>query len=347
MFGYLRTIWAIMVVVGHIFWVGDFGRFAVFGFYILSGYLMTYVVQNNYGYTRSSKIRFTTNRFLRLFPGYWFACTVTIFILFFLGPFHNEKYSVMLLPDSALSIFANFTMIFPHWLPSQIEPRLSPASWALTVELFFYGAIILGASKTLFRTYLWLGLSVFFVLVTYALGLFWHARYFSIPAGSLPFSLGALIFFMIKENKTRFIPKILTEHPFTLFMLMFLTALFVSITITKGLPLWLMEILFYCSMVFSFFLVLSLAMGKPFISSFPKSLDKKLGDYSYPFYLLHYQATLIASYIIFGQASTFKGNVTLTAVLLIFSILLMLSIFVIYWIERPIDKLRNKIRNTT
>jgi peptidoglycan/LPS O-acetylase OafA/YrhL len=50
MFGALRTIWASMVVFGHIFWLSDFGRFAVFGFYILSGYLMTYVMHQSYGY---------------------------------------------------------------------------------------------------------------------------------------------------------------------------------------------------------------------------------------------------------------------------------------------------------
>ena len=345
MFGSLRTAWAIMVVVGHIFWVSDFGRFAVFGFYILSGYLMTYVMQNSYGYAHSSKIKFAKNRFLRLFPAYWLACTTTILLILLLGLSEDGKYAIIFIPDTITSIFGNFTLVFPHWMPNQIEPRLSPATWALTVELFFYTAIALGASKTINRTYIWVALSLVFILATYGLDLFWHARYFSIPAGSLPFSLGALIFFLVKDNKTKFIPAVLVNYPLTLFGTMLAIAIFVSITITKGLPLWAMEILFYCSLIISFLLVLSLAMGKPFTSFIPKALDKKLGDFSYPFYLLHYQAAAIASYIIYGQVTVFKGSITINSVLLTFTALFLLSLIIIKWVDNPIEKLRTKIKN--
>lgn len=347
MFGTVRTIWALMVVIGHIFWVSDFGRFAVFGFYILSGFLMTYVMQENYGYSHASKIKFAVNRFLRLFPAYWLACAITILIILILGNSEDGKYAIMTIPDTALSIIANLTLIFPHWMPSQVEPRLSPATWALTVELFFYSVIALGASKTLVRTYIWLALSVLFILVTFMLDLFWHARYFSIPAGSLPFSLGALIYFLVKENKTKFVPPVLISSPLALFAAMFAIAIFVSVTITKGLPLWAMEVLFYCSMFFSFFLILSLAMGKPFTLFISKGLDKKFGDFSYPFYLLHYQAAAISSYLIFGQTTVFKGNTTLIAILTTFTILLLLSYVAIKWVDNPIEKLRSKIKNIT
>jgi peptidoglycan/LPS O-acetylase OafA/YrhL len=345
MFGTLRTLWAIMVVVGHIFWVSDFGRFAVFGFYILSGYLMTYVMQNSYGYAYSAKIKFSKNRFLRLFPAYWLACITTILLIILLGLPDDGKYAIMFIPETVIAIWGNFTLIFPHWMPNQIEPRLSPATWALTVELFFYTAIALGASKNMKRTCVWVTISLIFILATYALGLFWHARYFSLPAGSLPFSLGALIFFLVKDNKTKFIPDFLVNYPLALFAAMMAIAIFVSITITRGLPLWAMEILFYCSLMISFLLVLSLAMGKPFTAFIPRALDKKLGDFSYPFYLLHYQAAAIASYIIFGQVTVFKGSITISSVLLTFTLLLLLSLIIIKWVDNPIEKLRTKIKN--
>ena len=306
---------------------------------------MTYVMQENYGYAKTSKIKFAINRFLRLFPSYWLACAITIVIVVILGGSESGKYSIMTIPDTALSILANLTLIFPHWMPSQVEPRLSPATWALTVELFFYTVIALGASKTLYRTYIWLAISVLFVIATYYLGLFWHARYFSIPAGSLPFSLGALIFFLVKEKRTKFIPHVLISSPIALFAGMFTIAIFVSITITRGLPLWAMEILFYCSMFFSFFLILSLAMGKPFTSFISKSRDKMLGDFSYPFYLLHYQAAAISSYLMFGQIAVFKGNTSFVAILATITILLFLSYIAIKWVDSPIEKLRTKIKN--
>ncbi|MBA6265145.1 acyltransferase [Colwellia sp. Bg11-12] len=345
MFGTLRTIWALMVVVGHIFWVGEFGRFAVFGFYILSGFLMTYVMQKNYGYSLNSKTKFAKNRFLRLFPSYWLACIITILLIALFGNSDNGKYAIMTVPDTVFSIITNLTLIFPHWMPNQIEPRLSPATWALTVELFFYAAIALGVSKTLYRTYVWVALSVLFIVATYALGLFWHARYFSIPAGSLPFSLGALIFFMVKENKTKLIPQVLINYPLYLFGAMLSIAIFVSITITKGLPIWAMEILFYCSLFFSFLLVLSLAMGKPFLPFVSKTIDKKLGDFSYPFYLLHYQAAMISSYLILGKITVFRGNTNLLSVLMTLAILILLSLITIKWVDSPIEKLRTKIKN--
>jgi len=133
--------------------------------------------------------------------------------------------------------------------------------------------------------------------------------------------------------------------PLTLLVTMTAIAIFVSITIPKGLPLWAMETLFYCSVIISFFLILSLAMGKPFTSFIPKSLDKKLGDFSYPFYLLHYQAAAITSYMIYGQVTVFKGSLTTTSVVLTFSILFLLSLIIIKWIDNPIEKLRTKIRN--
>lgn len=52
MFGTYRTLLAIMLIFLHLGGMPVIGSFAVFGFYILSGYLMTLIMQNNYGYIR-------------------------------------------------------------------------------------------------------------------------------------------------------------------------------------------------------------------------------------------------------------------------------------------------------
>jgi peptidoglycan/LPS O-acetylase OafA/YrhL len=340
MFGTLRTIWALMVVIGHIFWLSDFGRFAVFGFYILSGYLMTYVMHNSYGYSKAGQKKFAINRFLRLYPAFWTAGIFSLLIIYYWGGNANT----FTLPDSVPAIFGNITMIFPHWMPSQVEPRLSPATWALTVELFFYAAIVLGASKTRKRTYYWVALSVIYIIASYTLGLYWHARYFSIPAGSLPFSLGALIFFLSQQKSIRFIPQSWLTSPFILFSISLSTALITSFAITKSLPLWIMETIFYICMAINFLLVLALATGKEFIKGFSIKLDKKIGEYSYPFYLLHYQAAAFAGLILFGQATLIKGNITIGSFLLTFIILSLMSVIIIKLIDSPIEKIRRKIR---
>ena len=68
MFGTYRTLLALMVVFLHLGGVSVLGGYAVFGFYILSGYLMTYIMQKNYGYSRLGQARYAINRMLRIYP---------------------------------------------------------------------------------------------------------------------------------------------------------------------------------------------------------------------------------------------------------------------------------------
>ena len=51
MFGTYRTLLALMIVALHLGGVPVIGGYAVFGFYILSGYLMTLIMQTSYGYS--------------------------------------------------------------------------------------------------------------------------------------------------------------------------------------------------------------------------------------------------------------------------------------------------------
>ena len=51
MFGTYRILLAIMVVLLHYADVPMIGQYAVFAFFSLSGYLMTFIMQQNYGYT--------------------------------------------------------------------------------------------------------------------------------------------------------------------------------------------------------------------------------------------------------------------------------------------------------
>lgn len=79
----------------------------------------------------------------------------------FVRDFHSSIYY----PDDLASILRNLFLFFP----SLEGPRLTPPSWALTVEIFFYIAIGLGLSATMFSTVLW-----FFLSIGYALALIRH-----------------------------------------------------------------------------------------------------------------------------------------------------------------------------
>lgn len=75
------------------------------------------------------------------------------------------------------------------------QPQLVPTSWAVANELIFYALIGLGISKTLLRTWIWFICSLVYWLLVSTYGLDNFYLYFSPLAGSLPFALGALIYF--------------------------------------------------------------------------------------------------------------------------------------------------------
>ena len=57
MFGTLRTILALMVAAGHLTDQWQIGTYAVFAFYIISGYLMTLIMHESYGFTGAAQQR--------------------------------------------------------------------------------------------------------------------------------------------------------------------------------------------------------------------------------------------------------------------------------------------------
>ena len=156
MFGIFRTILALLVVTGHLFSPSSLGTFAVFGFYILSGYLMTYIMQNTYAYNMLGQKKFLLNRTLRIYPSYWFAALLSLVLLLYCGEKITEFKRTIYLPENSVEVLQNIFLVFFN----SSRPRLSPATWALTVELFYYVCICFGASKTPTITASWFFLSV-------------------------------------------------------------------------------------------------------------------------------------------------------------------------------------------
>jgi peptidoglycan/LPS O-acetylase OafA/YrhL len=344
MLGTLRLLLALMVVVGHLYWLTDIGRHAVFGFYALSGYLMTMVMHDSYGYSKAGIIKFAANRALRLYPAYWLACLFSLAIIYFYGQAAVSEYNLELfLPSTALEVFANVTMVFPAILPSKFEPRLSPATWALTVEMFYYLLIALGISATKKRTLLWIGASLVYVVFTYAADMFWHARYHAIPAGSLPFSLGALLYFLHKDNWQ---PRWLQSpwlSPKVLFAVLVINAMIASVIQTDESRMLLVEAFFYANVLISVALIYSLIRGNTLLP-ISRSTDKQLGDFSYPIYLIHWQVGIIVASIVLGRVDSMKHQFLPLSWLLTTTLLVLFSLLLIKLVDKPIEKLRERLR---
>jgi peptidoglycan/LPS O-acetylase OafA/YrhL len=345
MFGTYRTLLAVMVVALHLGGLPAIGNYAVFGFYLLSGYLMTFIMQENYGYSRSGLFKYALNRFLRIYPLYWVCIALSAAIIVYTGSgfsfaYHHSLY----LPKNAIEVLKNLFIFFPV----MESPRLTPPAWALTVEIFFYICIGLGLSKTKNRVVFWLAISVIYHLVALVAG---TDRYFTIFAASLPFSTGAFIYYA-KQNLLKkvsfqsekiqdFLPLILFSGVLMNWLLGAVLRLSIDDSADDSVKT-INIIFFYSNYLLCALMVVVLAQRKtlPFIS---RSFDKSLGDLSYPIYLIHYQVGLIMVVILNRMGIEIKHPD------IRFMLLCLPFIFIVSWIisrtvEQPIERLRNRVK---
>jgi peptidoglycan/LPS O-acetylase OafA/YrhL len=138
----LRFFAAVEVVIFHFFAFKqpDFlhsvlsgGRQAVTFFFVLSGFILTYVYFDQRGEKIAiSKTKFWKARFARIIPGYWFGLLVA------LPPF---AYSALISRMSSREDFLQALMLCPLALQAWWPPSAaawSPPAWSLSVEMVFY-----------------------------------------------------------------------------------------------------------------------------------------------------------------------------------------------------------------
>lgn len=107
---------------------------AVFIFYIISGFLISYALENKY---KKETLRYYKARILRLYPLYLFLATATILIAKINLNYFDLKnlwpMGLGLLGGDWVVVFKNYPKSF--W--SHYPPLLNPA-WSLSVEVAFY-----------------------------------------------------------------------------------------------------------------------------------------------------------------------------------------------------------------
>ena len=122
--GTLRTIFALSVVFAHC-WPGAVlvgGRNAVQLFYIISGFLISYVLVERRSYRTLS--RFYLNRYLRLYPVYCVVAVATLAWFFSAGALDQESppdrffavYHVAPPAGDALLVVANTILFGQDWV---------------------------------------------------------------------------------------------------------------------------------------------------------------------------------------------------------------------------------------
>ena len=289
--GTWRLYLALMVVISHLWgrMIGGPAAYSVWGFFVMSGYLMTYVLRYKYGSTVTGLAEYGFNRFIRIFPSYWIACVfgiISLVVLTRLGLTLTALNPQFVMPNGMLQWFINITL-----LPLNVHgPFLVPVSGALAVEV---GVYILVPFMAFSRKAAILGL-ILSIAFNLHYGVIWQTfglRYSMFLTCFGVFAFGSLVCHYRDVLKKFELPK----------LSLFVWVVHSFISVLPGLGMWPWTYGLYASVILSGWVVLSLASVKS------SKLDTFLGELSYPVYLFH---TTVAVWVMLllhkNQVHSFK-----------------------------------------
>ena len=199
MFGSLRFLLAFLVILSHLVgteYVAHFGFYAVRGFFVISGLMMTAALNEVYEF---DGVRFWINRALRLLPPYYFVCALTL-IAIAIAPSEAAEYLKFWrgLPDTGdlLINLAVLPLQFPYG-----SIRLIPPFWSVAIEIDMYLLLYLVVSRQMSWALIALVAGLSFQLVCVHDALNWSLTYFTAPSAVLPFAVGAVLYFLRQRGR--------------------------------------------------------------------------------------------------------------------------------------------------
>ncbi|MBN2223112.1 MAG: acyltransferase [Deltaproteobacteria bacterium] len=321
MFGMYRFLLATFVILGHL-WnrvLPSTGGYAVFGFYVLSGYLMTLILNERYGFTIGGAIRYLGNRVLRIYPAYLCLVGITLIPLIVVPWLACQLGRSLILPRTFMEWAANIGLL---GLDHSLQSRVIPQAWSLYVELAFYlFMVFLARNRTVTLAWFLSSIVLTGYLNIYGTGL--DSIYYSIASGSLPFSMGAMVYhFPVKARPGFLVP---------------LVGLYIVNVLLLEPPYGGID--FYLAIILSGLILIVLKDIKT-----PKwfaRIDKLAGDLSYPMYISHFTVGVYVLWAFWSNTPKHRGA---DFFFLSFGYTLILSYAVHRYIERPIEAIREKIK---
>jgi peptidoglycan/LPS O-acetylase OafA/YrhL len=326
-----RFILALCVLQAHLlaFGSGWLAWQAVFSFYVLSGFLMTLILNQDYGFEWSGFIRFVANRALRLLPIYYIVIGLTALYLMLVGPL-DQINGAITLPQTTLDWVRNFSLLGLTGFAHNAEHRLAPTAWSLTVECVCYGLLAIYFAKSRARLLVMLAIGVAITAVQiisafdqpdYA----FRGHYRVIQAGIIPFALGGLAYFLRQSPLFAFSPGKVTV------LCGLLLANFVGVYFSE-----------FHRYVSAFYIVavLNMALVPMLFSRAGTSWwQKTLGGMAYPIFLSHWViGTLILLYFPAMTAGSLAHCAVTTIVTILFSLLMY------YGVDRQVQRVRTLIK---
>ena len=352
MFGVFRFILAVMVLITHIGRVEVVAGLAVWGFFMLSGFLMTAVLNRKYGLDAAGIAKFAVSRSIRLFPTYWITILIMGVMILLWGARLDPRLinGALSIPDAPRDIAANL-FILGHTVLGigRISEALSASAWAVDVEILMYvcSCLFLARSKRIALVCLAILAAAYPVLWFAAkraiaggnVELAGELTYSFLPAALLPYAIGTCLWFY--RNR---IPQFLAS-PFMSFFgwcglpicALLVSKISVSAAYILSLP---------CLMI----IIAGLAGLKP--SPGIRRVDDVFGRLSYPIYLSHWfcaYAVALAAGDRFGLTEPVGAMLGFTAsgFFVVLAVTIGVALLFALLVEEPVERIRHSLAKTT
>ena len=153
--GTFRFFLAFLVAISHLWenMIGGPAAYAVWGFFVLSGFLMTLILTTKYGFTKQGIQNYAHNRILRIYPSYILGCIFGITPLLIL----NGTDTTVLNPAYKMPTQFCYYVHNILMLPLPTDGLFVPVAGALFVEFWAYALMIFAAKS---KSAAWLGLII-------------------------------------------------------------------------------------------------------------------------------------------------------------------------------------------
>ena len=338
-----RYLLAIMVTCGHLWkelmwWQGIY---AIFCFFLISGYLMSLVLNEVYT-EKGGTPRYLVNRVLRIYPPYLLALLLTVIVVMLLPDALKQAYGYgfvigdfVRVPQGLYQWFSNLTLIYGVSSPLAVSQ-----AWSLQVELVYYLAMIL-LVRSPRVVVAWFAISIIYVLYqNHADALFWE-RYSTILGTSIAFSSGSLVYHMQRRMHL---------HNWHLPLATLLYAAHVALAPEIwGFPrdsaaldnsIWKGSLGLYTNLSLGAYLLYSIVSCKDFGGRL-YAMCSYLGKITYAIFLLHW----LVAVVVMSTGIAFADKLLLLPVT--FVLLHVTAAAVLYFLEQPINhRFRDRVRGS-
>lgn len=338
--------------------IGNTGKYAVFGFYLVSGYLITAVVNTRYNDGIKGLKAFWINRMLRIYPTYITTSLFSLCVILYAPDVASRISPYMHLPEHVSAWIPQF-LIFGSLIPfgEKLNTLFIPVGWSLNVELVYYIliAVVLGRSKSICTAW-------FFVSIVIAIyyGIFGNIDedYFSYLCASIAFATGGMMYYkddllnsiLPKEKSSNklflmsifaFSAFVFWPEPIGVYLYVFKDQSLQQVQET----LWIVDEFWLVLLIIPFAAVslhLSLTLN-PQASDRLKRFASFCGDLSFPMFLLHWPVLVLVTTILGGEGGHGETRERIYSVFAL-PVVLILSCVVVWAVDHPLKELRARVR---